>query len=51
MPMATVQNTTGAMIIFTTRMKASPSGRIASPVSGQINPTITPAMAASSTCT
>ena len=38
MPIATVQKTTGAMIILMTRMKASPKGRIASPVSGHMRP-------------
>ena len=44
MPIATVQKTTGAMIILMTRMKASPKGRIASPVSGHMRPTTTPAI-------
>ena len=51
MPVTMVRKMTGAMIIFTSLMKASPSGFIASPVSGAKWPSRTPAAIATSTWT
>jgi hypothetical protein len=42
MPRTTVQKMTGAIIIFTSLMKASPSGFIAVPVAGAKTPSSTP---------
>jgi hypothetical protein len=50
-PVATVRKITGAMIIFTSLMKASPSGFSEAPKSGQMWPIRAPAAMATSTCT
>ena len=49
MPVTTVRKITGAMIIFTSLMKASPSGFSATPVSGAKWPISPPATIATST--
>ena len=51
MPTATVRKITGAMTIFTSLMKPSPSGFIAAPASGQKYPRATPIAMAISTWT
>src|SRR5262245_59359796 len=51
MPTTTVVNTIGAIIIFTSLMNPSPSGRIAAAFSGATNPKNTPIAIATSTCT
>lgn len=51
MPDATVRKITGAMIIFTSLMKASPSGCICCPSSGLNAPSKTPTTMAKITCT
>ena len=51
MPTTTVENTIGAISIFTSLMKPSPSGRIAAPFSGATNPRMMPAAMPISTCT
>src|SRR5690606_26788830 len=51
MPVVMVTKITGPMIIFTSLMKASPSGFIASPVSGTKWPSSAPSTIAASTCT
>ena len=51
MPVTMVRKITGAMIIFTSLMKPSPSGLSASPVAGQKWPMSTPARIAISTWT
>ena len=49
MPVTMVRKITGAMIIFTSLMKASPSGLSAAPVAGAKCPMATPAAMAIST--
>ncbi|MNJ67329.1 hypothetical protein D3C77_634920 [compost metagenome] len=51
MPDATVRKITGAMIIFTSLMKASPNGCICWPSSGLNAPSSTPTTMAKITCT
>ena len=51
MPTATVQKTIGAISIFTSLMKPSPSGFIAAPYSGATAPSSTPRLTPISTCT
>ena len=51
MPTTTVEKTIGAISIFTSLMKPSPSGRIAAPFSGATNPRMMPAAMPISTCT
>ena len=51
MPVATVRKITGAMIILTSLMKASPSGFRLAPMSGQKWPTVMPSAMATSTWT
>ena len=51
MPAATVQKITGAMAIFTSLMKASPSGLSDAPKCGQSQPTSAPSAVATTTCT
>ncbi|MCY1382547.1 hypothetical protein D9M69_705780 [compost metagenome] len=51
MPVATVRKITGAMIIFTSLMKASPSGCICWPSSGFRAPRTIPTTMAKITCT
>ena len=49
MPTTTVVKTIGAISIFTSLMKPSPSGFIRRRVSGETNPKITPSAIATST--
>ena len=49
MPVVTVRKITGAMIIFTSLTKASPSGFRLAPISGQKWPTVMPSTMAVST--
>ena len=49
-PVVIVRKITGAIIIFTKLMKASPKGFNSTPRSGQIKPTAIPAKIASKTC-
>ena len=49
MPTTTVVNTIGAMSIFTSLMKPSPSGLISAARAGETNPKITPSAIPSST--
>ncbi|MNK92574.1 hypothetical protein D3C87_1127020 [compost metagenome] len=51
MPVTTVQKMIGPMIILISLMKASPSGFISTPVSGQTWPSRMPTAIANSTCT
>jgi hypothetical protein len=51
MPWATVQNTTGAIIILMSAMKLTPVGFIAAPRLGYRHPTQTPGTMASRTWT
>ncbi len=51
MPDTTVQKMIGPMIILISLMKASPSGFISTPVSGQKWPSRMPTAIANSTCT
>src|SRR5262245_28956596 len=50
MPTTTVVNTIGAIIIFTSLMNPSPSGRMAAACSGERKPKRTPIAIATSTC-
>ena len=50
MPVTMVRKITGAMIIFTSLMKASPSGFSASPNAGAKWPSSAPSAIATSTC-
>src|SRR5262249_31835777 len=49
MPTTTVVNTIGAIIIFTSLMNPSPSGRMAAACSGETKPKMTPIAIATST--
>ena len=51
MPTTTVEKTIGAISIFTSLMKPSPSGRIAAPFSGATKPKMMPAAMPTSTWT